>query len=107
MIREANGITVIVSTLDQHKLTNQEISMNCINALLLLLSNGIFLLSYSLRLLTFHKATNREVIAETDNIKIFIGCLNEGTSMQVQEKTLSLLHNLTVASMYINLRAIL
>jgi hypothetical protein len=43
-------------------------------------------------------ATNREIIAETNNIKVFIGCLVEGIGMQVQEKTLSLLHNLTVAS---------
>eukprot|EP00026_Physarum_polycephalum_P001533 Phypoly_transcript_01535.p1 GENE.Phypoly_transcript_01535~~Phypoly_transcript_01535.p1 ORF type:complete len:1058 (+),score=191.57 Phypoly_transcript_01535:98-3271(+) len=81
VIRDANGIATIVSVLDQQKLANQEVSMNCITTLLLLLSN----------------ATNREIIAETENIKVFISCLVEGISMQVQEKTLSLLHNLTVA----------
>jgi hypothetical protein len=42
VIRDANGIDAIVSVLDQQKLTNQEISMNCINSLLLLLSNRMY-----------------------------------------------------------------
>jgi hypothetical protein len=81
LIRETNGIPIIVKVLSQNKSTNPDITLNCINSLLLLLSN----------------ATNREIIAETENIQIFIECFGDKISAPIQEKMLSLLHNLTVA----------
>lgn len=96
------GISIIIKVLDQQRSVNQEISINCINSLLLLLSNRI-VTSYQLRItiLTNHVATNREEIAELENVKLLVGCLGE-QNVAIQEKSLSLIHNLTVASMASN-----
>lgn len=40
VVRDAGGIPIIVRTIAQHKSTNPDIAINCVNALLLLISNG-------------------------------------------------------------------
>eukprot|EP00026_Physarum_polycephalum_P001287 Phypoly_transcript_01288.p1 GENE.Phypoly_transcript_01288~~Phypoly_transcript_01288.p1 ORF type:complete len:1072 (+),score=298.27 Phypoly_transcript_01288:159-3374(+) len=79
IIRQVNGISILLKTLKETKETNPEVAANCMTALMSLASH----------------AANADAIAEPGNIKLLLANLSADTRQEFQSKALNLLLNLT------------